>query len=341
MFGPNQVGELIIGNSAASETTIQTFVSTSADKSLRVFTDNGTAVAANVPFKLFQKTAGDAGKGLNYEFSDTIDPKFVERVTLKAYAPEVQKTVVISGFTGNVLANHTYEVEIRLYNDGGSLSPENFAIIQGFYVTGASVAAETATTIRDGLLSSLNKNLVRRGNFEFVTTATGGGTPTITIAGKFQNVVPGKIIGKQIEFDVLAKVYQNIQDLTQPQQNLGLLTVATTVLPNTGSGTYKHAINYEWFVKGMKYDPARQVGYPVDFNTPYYASPTGLYNTIQIVYFSPRKETSVERQYKVLTVLVDKGTDTLANNANTNTILTSIRTAVGTNAVVPANLAVV
>ena len=55
----------------------------------------------------------------------------------------------------------------------------------------------------------------------------------------------------------------------------------------------------------------------------------------------PRTETSVERQYKVLTIAVDKGADTLANNANTNAILTSIRTAVDTYATVPANLAVV
>ena len=55
----------------------------------------------------------------------------------------------------------------------------------------------------------------------------------------------------------------------------------------------------------------------------------------------PRTETSVERQYKVLTIAIDKGTDTLVNNANTNTILTSIRTAVDTYATVPANLLVV
>lgn len=339
MFGPNQVGELIIGATAATNTTAQDFVANAADKSIRVFAENGTVAAANVPFKVLQKTAGDAGKGLNYEFSDVVNPFNVEKVTLAAYAPEVQKSVAIAGFTGNVLANHTYAVEIRLYNDGGSLSPENFAIIQGYYVTGASVAAETATTIRDGLLSSLRKNLIKRGDFEFVT-ATTSSPVGFTIAGKAQTVVPGKIIGKQIEFDVLAKLYQNIQDLTQPQQNLGLLTATTSNGNNPGSGTGKAAVNYEWFVKGYKYEAYRQTGYPADFNTPYYASTTGLYNTIQVVYYAERKETSVERQYKVLTIMVDKVTDTLANNAATNTILTSIRTAVGSNAVVPANLAV-
>jgi len=341
MYGPNQVGELIIGNTAASETTIQTFIATAADKALKVLSADGTAAGANVPFKLVQKTAGDATKGLNYEFSDVIDPKYVDKVTLKEYAPEVQKTIVVSGFTGNVLANTTYAVSIRIYNESGSLSPENFATITGYYTTGTNIASVTATTIRDGVLNSLNKNLVRRGDFEFVVTATGGGTPTITIAGKVQNFNPGKIDGRMIEFDVTPKTYQTYQDLTQPQQNLGLLTSAVTIAPFVGSGTAKQVANYEWFGKGNKYEVYRTTGYPVDFNTPYYTDRTGLYNVINVIYYSPRKETSVERQYKVLTIAVNKGTDTLANNAATNTILTSIRTAVGTNAVVPANLAVV
>lgn len=340
MFGPNQVGELIIGNSAATQTTAQTFIASAADKAIKVLSEDGTNVAANTAFKVLQKTSGDAAKGLNYEFSDVVDPKNIEKITVAAYKPETQKVVKIAGFTGNVLANHTYEVEIRLYNDGGSLSPENFAIIQGFYVTGASIANETATTIRDGLMNSLNKNLVRRGNFEFVVTADASPVG-FTITGKAQSFVAGKILGKQIEFDVIAKVFQNTQDLTQPVQNLGLLTATTTASSNPGSGTGKFAVQYEWFVKGAKYEVYRATGYPVDFATPYYADPAGLYNAIQIQHFHQRNETSVERQYKVLTILVNKGTDTPANNAATNTILTDIRTAVGTNAVVPANLAVV
>jgi hypothetical protein len=334
MFGPNQVGELLIGNSASTETTIQGFIANAADRALRVFSDTGTAVAANLPFEVFQKTTGDATKGLNYEFSDTVDPRYVERVTVGTYLPETQKRVTCTVATPTV--NTTYEIEVRLYNDGGSLSPENFAIIQGFYVTGSTT--ETATQVKDGLVSSLQKNLMKRGNFELSVVSTGAST--FTIEGKFQKVVPGKIIGKQIEFDVLGKSYSNAFDVTLITQNTGLVTVALTTAPNPGNGTAKHAINYEWFVKGYKYEVYRQTGYPADFSTPYYASATGLYNTINIVYYTPRKETSVERQYKVLTIMIDKGTDTLANNAATNAILTSIRTAVGTNAVVPANLPV-
>lgn len=339
MYGPNQVGELIIGNSAATEATIQTFVATSADKALKVLSEDGTAVAVNVPFKLLQKTSGDAGKGLNYEFSDVINPKYVEKVTLKAYSAEVQKAVAIAGFTGNVLANTTYVAEIRLYNDGGSLSTENFAVISGYYTTSSNITAITPTIIRDGLLSSLRKNLIKRGDSEFVTT-TDASPIGFTITGKYQKYVPGKIEGRQIQFDVLVKVFQNNQDVTQPIQNLGLLTAVSTIPSNPGSGTAKFAANFEWFIKGMKYEVYRDNSYPANFATPYYSSPSGLYNTINISYYSTRTSTSVERQYKSLTILIDKVTDTPALNANTNAILTSIRTAVGTNAIVPANLAV-
>jgi len=335
MYGPNQVGELIIGNAVASQTTAKTFIASAADKQIKALSESGIIVSDGTPFNFLQKTSGDASKGLNYEFSDVIDPSKIDKVTLKAYAAEVQKVNTIT--VGTATANTTYEIEVRLYNDGGSLSPENFAIIQGFYVTG--VSAETTTAIKDGLLLSLQKNLIKRGNFELDVVSTGASTFTIT--SKVQKVVAGKLIGKQIEFDVLGKSYSNTYDTTQPSINGGLVTVALTTAAFPGSGTGKFAVNFEWFVKGMKYEVYRQTGYPADFGTPYYASAAGVYNVIQIRYYSERKQTSIERQYKVLTILVDKVTDTPANNAATNSVLADLRTAIGTRASVPANLAVV
>lgn len=335
MYGPNQVGELIIGNASASQTTVKTFIASAADKAIKVLNEAGTIVTAGNPFAVYQKTSGDSGKGLNYEFSGVIDPNKVEKVTLKAYAPEVQE--VFTATVGTATANTTYEIEVRLYNDGGSLSPENFAIIQGFYVTGTS--AETTTAIKDGLVSSLQKNLIKRGNFELDVASTGASTFTIT--GKAQKTIPGKIIGKQIEFDVLGKSFSNTYDTTQPVTNSGLVTIVNTTSASPGSGTGKFAANFEWFVKGMKYEVYRQTGYPAEFGTPYYANVNGIYNTIQIKYYSERKETSVERQYKVLTILVEKASDTLANNAATNSVLTDLTTAIGTRVTMPSALPVV
>jgi hypothetical protein len=331
MFGPNQVGEVIIGNATTVPvlTSVQSFITSALEGEVQCFSYDGNPVAANVPFKVYQATGGDPLKGLDYEFSDTINPKYIERVTARDYVAETQKTVVFTvGSIPTVTTGEvTYVAEIRLYNDGGTLSPENFAVISGYYV---ATTADTTTTIATGLALALQRNVTKRGNSEFVVSTL---TNTVTVVGKFQNVVAGKIIAKQIEFDAYAKSFSNAFSLTVVSQNLGLITVATTIQPNPGMGTGKHAVNYEWFVKGMKYDPAREVGYPANFDTPYYALAASTYDTINIIYYAPRTSTIVERQYKVLTIF----TNPAGASAVAVDILASITTAVDGSITVPAS----
>jgi len=335
MFGPNQVGELIVGNAVATETTVATFVATASDKEIKVLSRDGSNVAVGKPFYVLQATDGDATKNLDYEFSDQIDPRYVEKVTVREYAPEVAKSVKVDGFNGSgvVAASRTYEVEIRLEDE---LSPENFTTIPGYYVTGEVLGTDTATTIRDGVLFSLNQNLKYRGNSEFTAVADGTG---ILITEKFQNNKPGKIDGRKLRFTVTGKVFNSISN--GYNSNLGLLTTTIVNAGSPGNGTGKFATNFEYFVKGYKYDPANAFNWETQFDIPFYTSKSGIYNVIQIKYYAPRKETIVERQYKVLTILVDKVTNVVANNAATNAVLADLRTAIGTYATVPANLAVV
>jgi hypothetical protein len=335
VFGPNQVEELIIGNAVATETTVATFIASATDKEIKVLSATGGAAASGKAFKLLQKTSGDAAKGLNYEFSDVIDPAKVDKVILKPYTAEVQKAVTVSGFTGNVVANTTYAVEVRLYNDGGTLSPENFATVTGYYVTGASIVGITDQIIQDGVINSLKSNLKKRGDFEVVVATVNANSFTIT--GKPQVAVAGKITGRQIEFDVTAKQFLNS---SVSHENLGLLTTTVTAVNNPGTGTGKYAVNLEWFTKGYKYEVYRQTGYPADFATPSYASPTGIYNVIHIKYFDDRISPTVEKQPKVLTILVDKVVNNLANNAATNDVLADLTTILGAGKV-PAALPVV
>jgi len=324
VFGPSQVEELIIGNAVAAETTVATFIASASDKEIKVLSATGGAPAADVDFKLLQKTGGNAVRGLNYEFSDVIKTSKVQKVILATYSPEVQKVVTVSGFTGNVVANTTYAVELRIYNDGGTLSPENFATITGYYVTGASVVGITDQVIQDGIIASLNSNLTRRGEFEVIVESVDADSFTIT--GQYQTVVAGKITGRQIEFDVTGKQFLNSSLL---HENLGLLTAVVTTKNYPGTGTGKYAVNLEWFTKGYKYEVYRQTGYPADFATPYYASAGGMYNAIHIKYYDDRQSPTVEVQTKVLTILVDKVEDTLANNAATNSVLADLATILG------------
>lgn len=328
VFGPNQVEEPIIGNAAAAETTVADFIASASDQEIAVLGAGGGAVAALENFKLLQKTAA------GYEFSDVVKPSKVDKVILAEYAAAVEKSVSVAAFAP-LAADHTYAVEVRLYNDGGTLSPENFAVITGYYVSGAS--APSATDVSAGIVASINANLTRRGGSEITVTDAGAGV--ITLVGQVQTVVPGKITGKQIEFEVTAKVFDNAA-INHTNIATNLVTIVSESNPGVGTGAY--AVNLEWFAKGYKYEVYRQTGYPADFNTPYYASIAGVYNVIHIKYYDDRISPTVEKQPKVITILIDKVTDVLANNAATNTILGDIRTALtGTAVSVPADLAVI
>ena len=265
VFGPNQLEDLILGDSVATETTVADFIASSADKAIKLLGAKGGNVAANESFKVFQKTAGNAAKGLNYEFSDTIDPAKIKSIVAVSYAPEVQKSVTVSGFTGTVRDNSTYELFIRLYNDGGTLSAENFRIIPAHYVTEES--GSTFADIITGLVDSLNYSQRLEGQDNFVFTSDVG-TGTITVTGAEQEVVAGKIIGKQIEFDVTAKVKSNILDpisTSYPD-----LTITIDAENNPGIGTGKYITNLEWFVKGYGNEVYRETSYPANFDTQYY-----------------------------------------------------------------------
>lgn len=333
VFGPNQVEEPMIGNAYATETTLATFISSASDGELLVLSADGSAAASGENFKVYQKTAGSAAKNLNYEFSDIVKADKVDQVILATYEAEAQKSVTAT--VDSATAGTTYAIEVRIYNDGGTLSPENFAVVTGYYTTAAS--GDTVTTIRDGLLTSLNYNLTKRGASE--VTAVANGADAIDIDGIAQTVVAGKIIGKQIEFDVTGKSFL---DSAVNHVNTNEISVVVNNENDPGAGTGKYAVNLEWFAKGYKYEAYRQTGFPADFTerTPFYASASGVYNVIHIKYWEDRESPTVEKQKKVLTILVDKVTDTLANNAATNSVLGDLRTILGAGNV-PSDLPVV
>ena len=199
--------------------------------------------------------------------------------------------------------------------------------------TGAS--AGTVQAIRDGLKTSLQYNLTERGAGEVALADVS--TNAISVTGVAQVAVAGKITGRQIEFDVTGKSFDNT---AVNQTNTLLVTVATSATNFPGVGTGKYAVNLEWFTKGYKYDVYRQTGYPADFTerVPMYASAGSTYNVIHIKYKDSRNSPTVEEQKKVLTILVVK--TNLASNAATNGVLADLRTVLGAGNV-PADLAVI
>lgn len=325
VFGPNQREEVIIGNAVAAETTAATFIASASDQEIKILSADGTAPAAGEDFKVFQKTA------TGYEVSDIVEADKVENVILATYSAEVGKQVTVTVDTAT--ADTTYIVELYILEEGGSLSPENFSTTtRGHYVASTG---DTVTTIRNGLLTSLQYAITKRG--DGIVSAAANSTNEIVISGVVQTVVPGKDIARPIDFNVNAKSFLNTALI---DENTNLMSVVVDNEADPGVGTGKYAVNLEWFCKGYANEVYREVSYPANFDTPYYASASGVYNVIHIKYYTERQSPGVEKQKKVLTILVDKGTDTLANNAQTNAVLDDLQLILGA-ANVPADLAIV
>lgn len=325
MFGPRQVGEVIVGNKLSTQVTVDAFIKSAVEKEVGVFNMNGGAIAKNEMFYVLQKTNGESAKNLNYEFSDRIHPKYVERITGRSFKPEVQAVWTVSGFDGAEVIKplRTYEIQIRVEGD---LSPENFEQIFGYYTTGEILGSDTAETVRQGLVDSINSNLKKRGNSEFVVAVAGD---DITVTEKYQPNKVGKKDGRKLLFTVWSRVFNNVSNGFN--SDLKLLKAVNTIKGSVGSGTGKMITNYEWFCKGYKYDPNREYAHPINFEAPMYSSASGEYDVIQIIYYMPRTETGVERQYKVLTIAMDKGTAAA--------VLTKIKTVTEDYATIQSDLA--
>lgn len=296
MFGPRQVGEVIVGKKFLPAVKDFKTFKTSADGDIAMVSSGRGA-----EFKFVQKTDGEVVKNLDYEFSDIIDPKYIEKITVAKYKPEVMSVWEIAGFDNSdaIKPMRTYELSIQVQED---LSPQNYDIIFGYYTTGEVLGSDNKDTILAGLIKNININLMHRGNFEFTVTKD---VDKIKIVEKYQPNILGKKDGRKLIFRCYAKVFNNIS--TGYNGDLGYLKATNTVKPYVGNGTGKRVTNYEWFCKGYKYDPNREYAYPINFTYPMYSHKDGEYDTVQVIYYTPRTETTVERQYKVLSVFVDKG----------------------------------
>ena len=306
VFGPNQVGELIIAKSAdVTKTAAQVIDGGTSDGEVGVVSPGGANAGSGTGCKLIQKTAS------GYEFSDVIKNGQVESIKGLKFEAEAGKEVTVAGFTGTPKANATYEVLVRVMSDGTSLSPENFRIIPGFYVTdGNSV---TNQTIAESIVSSLEKAHALEGSKEFAFAAVdnGGDDYSITVTGKIQTGKPATDIARPIEFEVQVAVKSNSIDPDSGlQEEYNILSATTTADSTAGTGTGKYVANYEWFTKGYKYEVYRDRAFPAGFDTPYYANYAGEYDLIEVSYYSQRNSTNVERQYKQLTIAVEKGAGT-------------------------------
>jgi len=301
VFGFNQVGEMIIGKTYASESNIPDFISDAAEDSVQMLSSDSTAVALNKPFKVLQKTSSASG---NIEFTEEIDPKNIISIKTAAYQAPVDRVLTIEGFTGTIRPNATYEVFIRLLNDGGSLSPENFRFIPAFYVTPDDVTGLTFADILNDLKANLDKSLAREGNTS-LTVAVDTGDGELSVTGGATPFSLGKLDGRPVEYELQAAVRSNGDSTNQSGNYFNDLTVVTTEPGSKGSGAGTDVANLEWFIKGNKYTRYRDLGGPVGFDTPYLINPGSTYHIVNIAYYQERAYTNVEKQHRALYVVFE------------------------------------
>lgn len=290
VFGGNQVGEIIVGKTYGDEADLVDFMTNGTDGDVQIFSGNGTAVSEG-PFKVLQKTDSAVG---GIEYTEVINPSNITSIKAEAYRAPVQRELKVTGFTGTVRVNATYEVFIRLYNDGGTLSPENFRQIPAFYVTREG---DTFEDILNGLKTNIDKTLARESSNLFnVTVDTAAGE--FIVSGNNVPFVLGVKDGRAVEFDLQAVVRSN-GSFSNPSGNyFDDLTVETVQAGDQGSGTGNQVANLEWFLKGNKYSRYRDVAYPNNFNTPYVVNPGSTYHIVNVSYFKEREYTNVEKQHR-------------------------------------------
>ncbi|AGO48977.1 Putative structural protein [Cellulophaga phage phi14:2] len=300
-FGPQNSGDLLVGSTYGTSANALAFITSANDKAIQVFSGDDTALAVNKPFKLLQK-ASSAKAG--FEFSEIIDPKSINYVKFDSYSAPVQRVLRVEGFTGTPRANVTYEVFIRLYNDGGTLSVENFRMIPAFYTTPSDVTGLTFATILTSLKSDLDKTLAKEGSSLFTTSidTTNG---YFIVQGNNKSFVLGKKDGKPVEFELQAAVRDNGSATTLSGARYSDLTVATATAGSSGVGTGVQAANLEWFYKGYKYSRYREVDSVNGFPGIYQVDSSKTYHVGVISYYKERSYTNVEKQHRLLYILID------------------------------------
>jgi|TARA_R110000796_G_scaffold236214_1_gene355450 hypothetical protein len=326
VIGVKQVGHLLIGETYHGNAGFSDFNANAVDKALQVVSKDSATLQAG-KFKVFQKATNTPG---GFEFSEVIDPKNIEVLTVSQYTAPINRVVKVTGFTGTVRGNVTYEVFIRLLNDGGTLSPENFRHILGAYVTPQDASGLTFTDVLNGIKLNLDKTLSRESNTDFTITL---GADELIVTGGSRDFVLGKKDGRPVEFDLMAAVRDNGGDSTVSDARYDDLTVVQVAAGNAGSGTGNQVASLEWCRAGEKGDRYRTIGYPNNFDTLYYANPGTTYHLVNIAYFEQRDYTTVERQYRVLQIAVENA-DQDGGGAGTvftavNALIADLNTATG------------
>ena len=305
------VAESVSGAAAAS--AIDT------DKEIGIVSADGTAPAAGEDFKVVSQSGGES-------ISSPVVP--ADKV---AYTKSVQYAAPVKGAVtfavpGAPVAGSLYSVSITI-NGYGSLSPEDEYVKKAFY---QAVTGDDQEAVVDGLITALNRNFSREvgasatSNPYFAFTNGGSGASSqLVITEKAEWLTKYYKVGKK---DTLTLPFSANFVVSTGE----IVDAASIVASSAGIGQGKQIASMEWYGKGERNDFYREAGYPHNFDNSYDANIALNYNLVEIGFWKEGRD-EAKKSKQQITIAVE--TANLADNAETNKLVTDLNTILGAGSI--------
>lgn len=320
----NSIRDYIIANAVAAETTLTAFIADADNGEVRVFSADGTAVAAGAPFVVASKIDGKT------RLSDVIDPAKVTRYTALESRPAVMKAVTVSAIEVPVVGE-TYIVDLEM-RGVGSLSPVDKRTVHAEYV---AKTGDTAQNVVDGLIVGLNASFRKYPGatattnpfFTFVRGSSAG-TSTLIVTEIEQDIELGK---KEPRGQIFNIFFKRSQEAIIGSFKSDIATIAVTATPYPGLGTGKKVATAEFFYKGNFGDAQRGVGYPFDWTkkTKTLADQDGIYHMIELNFYHKQDEVAAASTVSMPKELTIACLGTAASSTAIDALIALLNTATG------------
>lgn len=310
-----QVRHLYVAESvsgAAASSAVDT------DKEVGIASANGLAPAAGVDFKVYSQSEGGSIASPIVKADKVSYAKSVQYV-----APTLGVATVAT--LAAPVAGTLYSVSVTI-TGYGSLSPEDEYVKKAFY---QAVTGDDQEAVVDGLILALNRNFSREVgsnatyNPYFAFSKTGS-------AASAQLVITERADWTAKYWKVGKKDTLTLPFHVHVTTSIGEAVTAAIVPSSEGIGQGKQIASMEWYLKGERNDFYREAGYPHNFDNTYDSDKAANYNIVEIGYYQEGRD---EAKKSLSQITIACKTTGLANNTETNKLVTDLNTILGAGTV--------
>lgn len=310
-----QVRHLYVAESVSGAATSN---GVDTDKEVGIASADGTAAAAGVDFKVYSQSEG------------TLIASPIVKADKVSYAKSVQYVAPVLGVAtvaalAAPVAGTLYTVSITI-TGYGSLSPEDEYVKKAFY---QAVTGDDQEAVVDGLIIALNRNFSREVgsnasyNPYFAFSKTGSGAAA-------QLVITERADWTDKYYKVGKKDTLTLPFHVHVTTSLGEAVTAAITPSYEGVGQGKQVLSMEWYLKGERNDFYREAGYPHNLENTYDAVKASNYNLVEIGYWQEGRD---EAKKSLSQITIACKTTGLANNTETNKLVTDLNTILGAGSV--------